>query len=47
MKGLQNVVTWFLDVDYNPDPHQILIIFLTHLQCSFKFACKLIPWYLR
>jgi len=46
-KGLQNVVGWFLDGDDNPDFHQNLIItFLAHLQCSLKFACKFIPWYL-
>ena len=46
-KGLQNVVRWFLDADDNPDSHENLIIsFLAHLQCSLKFACKFIPWYL-
>jgi len=41
------VVRWFLDADDNPDSHQNLIItFLSHLQCSLKFACKFIPWYL-
>jgi len=41
------VVRWFLDADDNPDSHQNLIItFLAHLECSLKFACKFIPWYL-
>jgi len=47
MEGLQKVVRWFLDADDNPDflpkPNYY---FLAHLQCSLKFACKFIPWYL-
>jgi len=44
---MQKVVKLFLYADDNPDSHQnqIIIIF-SHLQCSLKFACNFIPWYL-
>jgi len=47
MKGLQKVLRWFLDAGDNGDSLRNLdYYFLAHSQCSLKFACKLIPWYL-
>jgi len=40
------VVRWFLDAYDNEDSPRSDYYFLAHLQCSLKFACKLIPWYL-
>jgi len=40
------VVRWFLDADDNEDSPRSDYYFLAHLQCSLKFACKFILWYL-
>ena len=47
MEGLKKVVRYVLDADDSLNSHQnIIITFLANLQCSLKFACKFIPWYL-